>query len=79
MRDQVRQKAETLAARRGCTRPQAEAWAVDQYLAELVKSGRMALMGRVATPLQTAKRFGGHQTELEALNAALDRALAASS
>jgi hypothetical protein len=78
MRDQVRQKAETLAAKRSCTRQEAEAWAVDQYLAELVKSGRMALMGRVATPLQTAKTFGGHKTELDALNAALDCALASS-
>lgn len=79
MREQIRQKAEALAARRGVTRQQAEADAVDAYLKHLVAQGRMALAARVATPLQTAKVFGGHKTELEALSAALDLATGASS
>ena len=76
MREQLRQKAEALASKRGVTRQQAEAWAVDRYLEHLVAEGRMGLASRVATPLQTAKLFGGHQTELEALSAALDFASA---
>lgn len=75
MRDQVRQKGEALAAKRGVTRQAAEAGAVDDYLKHLVAQGRMAMMSRVSTPLQAAKVFGGHQTELEALNAALELAL----
>jgi hypothetical protein len=74
MREQVRQKAEALAAKRGVARQQAEAWAIERYLEHLVAQGRMALVGRVATPLQTAKTFGGHRTELEALDAALELA-----
>ena len=72
MREQLRQQAEALAGRLRLTRPQAEAWAVDRYLEHLVQQGRKALPGRVSTPLQTAKAFGGHRTELEALAAALD-------
>lgn len=79
MRDQVRTKAEALAAKLGVTRVAAEAQAVDAYLKHLVAKGRMAMMARVSTPLQTARSFGQHQTELEALNAALDLALASSS
>lgn len=74
MRDQVRQKAEALAQQRGLTRQEAESQAVDAYLKHLVAQGRMAMVARVSTPLQTAKVFGGHKTELEALNAALDHA-----
>lgn len=76
MRELLRQKAEALATRRGVTRQQAEAWAVERYLEHLVASGRLGLASRVATPLQTAKLFGGHRTELEALSAALDFASA---
>ena len=76
MREQLRQKAEALAAKRGTTRQQAEAWAVERYLEHLVAQGRMAMAGRVSTPLQTAKLFGRHPTELEALGAALDFAAA---
>lgn len=70
-REQLRLKGEALALKRGCTRQEAEAWAVDAYLESLVAQGRMGLPGRVATPLQAAKTFGGHRTELEALAAAL--------
>ena len=70
-RQKLRDQAEALAAARGVTRQAAEAWAVEQYLQHLVAAGRMALVARVATPLQTAKTFGGHHTELEALSAAL--------
>ncbi len=70
-RQRLREQAEALGAARGVTRQAAEAWAVDQYLKHLVATGRMALVARVATPLQTAKTFGGHATELEALSAAL--------
>jgi len=75
-RQKLREQAEALAAKRGVTRQAAEAAAIDEYLKHLVASGRMALVPRVATPLQTAKTFGGHQTELEALSAALDYAAA---
>jgi hypothetical protein len=73
-REEVRQQAEALAVKRGVTRVEAEAWAVDAYLKHLVAQGRMALVGRVSTPLQTAKVFGGHKTELDALGAALEHA-----
>jgi hypothetical protein len=78
VREQILKKAEALAARRGVTRQQAEADAVDAYLKHLVAKGRMAVAARVATPLQTAKVFGGHKTELEALSAALDFASSSS-
>ena len=71
-REEVRQKAEALAEKRGVTRPAVEAWAIDIYLEHLVAQGRMALVGRSSTPLQTAKVFGAHRTELEALGAAID-------
>ncbi|MBL8957794.1 MAG: hypothetical protein JNK82_43870 [Myxococcaceae bacterium] len=73
-RGTLREQAEALAAARGVTRQEGESWAVKKYLEHLVATGRMALVPRVATPLQVARQFGAHKTELEALSAALDHA-----